>query len=160
RFAGHDRANLAAKVLLVDGHRPSQLPYIAFGRERSHDDELVHQVQQHIDLHVSGPLRISELSSRFGLSERTLSRRFSAPPGRGPHAPPRARATPAARARVENTARPGRPGPPPRGLGRPRRVPPRVQGGPRAVARRLPPCLWPSQRPGHLSAAPETSLKP
>src|SRR5262249_60669321 len=30
RFAGHDHANLAAKVLLVDGHRPSQLPYIAF----------------------------------------------------------------------------------------------------------------------------------
>jgi transcriptional regulator GlxA family with amidase domain len=26
RFAGHDDANLAAKVLLVDGHRPSQLP--------------------------------------------------------------------------------------------------------------------------------------
>jgi transcriptional regulator GlxA family with amidase domain len=86
RFAGHDRANLAAKVLLVDGHRPSQLPYIAFGRERSHDDELVHQIQQHIDLHVGGPLRISELASRFGLSERTLSRRFTAATGRGPRA--------------------------------------------------------------------------
>jgi transcriptional regulator GlxA family with amidase domain len=86
RFAGHDRANLAAKVLLVDGHRPSQLPYIAFGRERSHDDELVHQVQQHIDLHLSGQVRISELSSRFGLSERTLSRRFTAATGRGPQA--------------------------------------------------------------------------
>jgi len=86
RFAGHDRANLAAKVLLVDGHRPSQLPYIAFGRERSHDDVLVHQVQQHIDLHLDGPLRVSELADRFGLSERTLSRRFTAATGRGPQA--------------------------------------------------------------------------
>jgi transcriptional regulator GlxA family with amidase domain len=86
RFAGHDHANLAAKVLLVDGHRPSQLPYIAFGRERSHDDVIVHQVQQHIDLHLSEPLRISELASRFGLSERTLSRRFAAATGRGPRA--------------------------------------------------------------------------
>jgi len=58
----------------------------AFGRERSHDDALVHQVQQHIDLHLDGPLRISELASRFGLSERTLSRRFVAATGRGPQA--------------------------------------------------------------------------
>jgi len=86
RFAGHDRANLAAKVLLVDGHRPSQLPYVAFGRERSHDDVLVHRVQQHIDLHLDGPLRVSELADRFGLSERTLSRRFTAATGRGPQA--------------------------------------------------------------------------
>src|SRR5689334_6766988 len=86
RFAGHDRANLAAKVLLVDGHRPSQLPYIAFGRERSHDDAIVHQAQQHIDLHLGEPLRIADLASRFGLSERTLSRRFAAATGRGPQA--------------------------------------------------------------------------
>jgi transcriptional regulator GlxA family with amidase domain len=86
RFAGHDRANLAAKVLLVDGDRPSQLPYIAFGRERSHDDMLVHQIQQHIDLHVDEPLRISQLAAGFGLSERTLSRRFAAATGRGPRA--------------------------------------------------------------------------
>ena len=86
RFAGHERANLAAKVLLVDGHRTSQLPYIAFGRERSHDDVIVHQVQQHIDLHLDGPLPINELATRFGLGERTLSRRFAAATGHGPQA--------------------------------------------------------------------------
>lgn len=86
RFAGHDRANLAAKVLLVDGHRPSQLPYIAFGRERAHDDVIVHQVQQHIDSHLGEPLRVGELAASFGLSERTLSRRFAAATGRGPRA--------------------------------------------------------------------------
>ena len=86
RFAGHDRANLAAKVLLADGHRTSQLPYIAFGRDRSHDDQAVHQIQQHIDLHLGEPLRIARLASQFGLSERTLSRRFAAATGRGPQA--------------------------------------------------------------------------
>jgi transcriptional regulator GlxA family with amidase domain len=86
RFAGHDHANLAAKVLLVDGRRPSQLPYIAFGHERSHGDMIVHQVQQHIDLHLGDPLRITELAFRFGLSERTLSRRFAAATGHGPQA--------------------------------------------------------------------------
>jgi len=86
RFAGHDRANSAAKVLLVDGHRPSQRPYIAFGRERSHGDMIVHQVQEHIDLHLDDPLRTAELASRFGLSQRTLSRRFAAATGSGPQA--------------------------------------------------------------------------
>jgi len=86
RFAGHDRANLAAKVLLVDGHRPSQRPYIAFGRERSHSDMIVHQIQQDIDLRLGESLRIADLASRFGLSERTLSRRFAAATGRGPRA--------------------------------------------------------------------------
>jgi transcriptional regulator GlxA family with amidase domain len=86
RFAGHDRANLAAKVLLADGHRPSQLPYIAFGRERSHDDLTVHQIQQHIDLHLAEPLLAADLASRFGLSQRTLTRRFAAATGRGPRA--------------------------------------------------------------------------
>jgi transcriptional regulator GlxA family with amidase domain len=85
RFAGHDRANLAAKVLLVDG-RTSQLPYIAFGRQRSHDDLIVHQVQQYIDLHLDGSLPIGELAARFGLSERTLSRRFATATGHGPQA--------------------------------------------------------------------------
>jgi len=86
RFAGHERANLAARVLLVDGHRPSQLPYIAFGRERAHDDVIVHQVQQHIDSHLDEPLRIAELAASFGLSERTLSRRFAAATGHAPRA--------------------------------------------------------------------------
>lgn len=86
RFAGHDRANLAAKVLLVDGHRPSQLPYIALSPQRSHGDAIVHQVQQHIDLHLDKQLQVAELASRFGLSERTLSRRFAAATGRGPQA--------------------------------------------------------------------------
>ena len=35
-----------------EAHRPSQLPYIAFGRERSHGDMIVHQLQQHMDLHL------------------------------------------------------------------------------------------------------------
>src|SRR5258708_11243947 len=86
RFAGHDRANLAAKVLLVDGHRTSQLPYIAFGRERSHDDLIVHQIQQHIDMHLGEPLPARDLARKFGLSEPTLSRRFAAATGRGPQA--------------------------------------------------------------------------
>jgi transcriptional regulator GlxA family with amidase domain len=86
RFGGHERANLAAKVLLADGHRTSQLPYVAFGPERSHDDQLIHRIQQHIDARLDQPLRTSELAARFALSTRTLCRRFQAATGRGPQA--------------------------------------------------------------------------
>ena len=86
RFGGHERANLAAKVLLVDGHRPSQLPYIAFSPRRAHHDGIVHQVQQHIDLYLDEPLRISQLANTFGISSRSLSRRFTTATGRGPQA--------------------------------------------------------------------------
>jgi transcriptional regulator GlxA family with amidase domain len=86
RFGGHERANLAAKLLLVDGHRPSQLPYVAALPGRFHDDLAVHEVQQHIDAHLGEPLLIGKLAAQFGLSSRTLSRRFLLATGQAPQA--------------------------------------------------------------------------
>src|SRR5215472_5204628 len=86
RFGGRERANLAAKVLLIDGHRQSQLPYIAALPGRFHDDLLVHAIQQHIDQHLDEPLEVGQLASQFGLSTRTLTRRFAAATGDGPQA--------------------------------------------------------------------------
>jgi transcriptional regulator GlxA family with amidase domain len=86
RFGGHERANLAAKVLLIDGHRRSQLPYVAGLPGRSHDDPVIHEIQAHIDAHLDEPLRITKLASQFGLSPRTLSRRFISATGHGPQA--------------------------------------------------------------------------
>jgi transcriptional regulator GlxA family with amidase domain len=84
RFGGHERANLAARVLLVDGHRRSQLPYIAALPGRFHDDLAVHEIQQHIDAHLGESLMIGQVAAQFGLSSRTLSRRFMSATGQGP----------------------------------------------------------------------------
>jgi transcriptional regulator GlxA family with amidase domain len=65
---------------------PQPAPLHRAQPERSHRDVIVHQVQQHIDLHLDKPLQVMELASRFGLSERTLSRRFATATGRGPQA--------------------------------------------------------------------------
>jgi transcriptional regulator GlxA family with amidase domain len=86
RFGGHARANIAAKVLLIDGHRPSQLPYVAALPGRAHDDVVVHEIQQHIDTHLDEPLQTTKLASQFGLSVRSLNRRFMAATGHGPQA--------------------------------------------------------------------------
>jgi transcriptional regulator GlxA family with amidase domain len=86
RFGGHARANIAAKLLLVDGHRPSQLPYVAALPGRTHDDLIVHEIQQHVDTHLDEPLQTAKLASQFGLSIRSLNRRFTTATGRGPQA--------------------------------------------------------------------------
>jgi transcriptional regulator GlxA family with amidase domain len=86
RFGGHERAITAAKVLLIDGHRPSQLPYVAALPDRSHSDTVVHEIQAHIDAHLDEPLRMTKLASEFGLSGRTLTRRFLTATGRTPAA--------------------------------------------------------------------------
>jgi transcriptional regulator GlxA family with amidase domain len=78
RFGGHERAALARKVLLIDGGRTSQLPYLTFTPARDHDDDLVARVQDHIDTHLGEPIRSDVLARRYGVSPRTLDRRFHA----------------------------------------------------------------------------------
>jgi transcriptional regulator GlxA family with amidase domain len=78
RFGGHDRAAFARKVLLIDGGRSSQLPYLAYTPVRYHGDDLVQRVQDYIDSHLYGPIRSPDLAERFGVSPRTLARRFRA----------------------------------------------------------------------------------
>ena len=86
RFGGHERANLAAKVLLVDAQRTSQLPYVAALPGRFHNDLVVHEIQEHIEGHLADALLIGQLAERFGLSTRTLTRRFISATGQGPQA--------------------------------------------------------------------------
>jgi transcriptional regulator GlxA family with amidase domain len=76
RFGGHERAAFASKVLLVDGSRTSQLPYLAMTPLRDHDDDLIRRVQDHIDTHLDTPYKVEQLARAFGVSPRTLTRRF------------------------------------------------------------------------------------
>lgn len=76
RFGGHERAAVARKVLLIDGGRASQLPYLAYTPVRDYGDELVQRVQDYIDGHLGAPIRSGELAQMFDVSPRTLARRF------------------------------------------------------------------------------------
>ena len=76
RFGGHERAAVARKVLLIDGGRASQLPYLAYTPVRDYGDELVQRVQDYIDGHLGMPIRSHELAQMFGVSPCTLARRF------------------------------------------------------------------------------------
>jgi transcriptional regulator GlxA family with amidase domain len=85
RFGGRERANLAAQALLIEA-RLSQLPYMSPIRARAHNDVIVRDMQEHIDAHLDDPIQVGTLAEQFGVSERTLTRRFTAATGLGPQA--------------------------------------------------------------------------
>jgi len=84
RYGSHDRAVLAAKVMLVDGERRSQLPYIAFGPSRDHADQLIHKVQSFMEDHLAAGVSVEGLAAHASVSTRTLNRRFKTATGQTP----------------------------------------------------------------------------
>jgi transcriptional regulator GlxA family with amidase domain len=84
RYGSHERAVLAAKVMLIDGERRSQLPYVAFGPSRDHGDQLIHRVQSFMDTHLAAGVTVEELAAHASVSTRTLDRRFKAATGQTP----------------------------------------------------------------------------
>jgi|Tabmets5t2r1_1033131.scaffolds.fasta_scaffold01706_4 transcriptional regulator GlxA family with amidase domain len=84
RYGSHERAVLAAKVMLVDGERRSQLPYVAFGPSRDHADQLIHKVQSFMDEHLAADVSVEALAAYASVSTRTLNRRFKTATGQTP----------------------------------------------------------------------------
>ncbi len=86
RFGSRERAQTAARLMLIDGDRTSQLPYAGLSSPRTHDDPDVHHVQTLIESNLTGELSVDDLASRVGMSSRTLARRFQQTLGESPGA--------------------------------------------------------------------------
>jgi transcriptional regulator GlxA family with amidase domain len=84
RYGSHDRAVLASKVMLVDGERRSQLPYVASGPYRDHGDQLIHTVQSFMEAHLAAGVSVDVLAAHASVSVRTLNRRFRMATGETP----------------------------------------------------------------------------
>jgi len=84
RYGSHDRAVLASKVMLIDGERRSQLPYVAVGPYREHGDQLIHKVQSFMETHLTAGVSVDELAAHASVSTRTLDRRFKTATGETP----------------------------------------------------------------------------
>ncbi len=107
RFGGTERANAAARLLLIDRDRTSQLPYaLAAGTDRLHKNQIVHRAQDHIDEHLDQPIAVAALASGLGVSERTLNRHFRSELGASAQAHIRARRMEVARRALETTTDP------------------------------------------------------
>ncbi len=84
RFGGAERAAQAAKLLLVDGHRLTQLPYTILVGTRHHSDEAVMLAQEHVAAQLGTELTVERLAERTALSPRSLERRFEQALGMSP----------------------------------------------------------------------------
>lgn len=104
RFGGRERANAAARLLLIDRDRHSRLPYVlATGTGRDHRDSLVHQLLDLIDNQLDRDMRVDRLAAAVGLRTRSLGRRCQVALGTATQAYIRARRIEHAKRELETT---------------------------------------------------------
>jgi len=81
KYCGHDVALNSAKVMLYDLGRNSQSVYSVFRFKKNHKDSSILEIQAWIENHYSKKIQYDDLAKRFGLSPRSLERRFKAATG-------------------------------------------------------------------------------
>ncbi|MEZ5956763.1 MAG: helix-turn-helix domain-containing protein [Hyphomonadaceae bacterium] len=86
KLVGHDFAVQTAKALLHPMPRLSQSGYAVLPFSPPHEDARIRKVESHIQRHFRDDLCVDDLAERFGMSGRTLLRRFKAATGRLPGA--------------------------------------------------------------------------
>lgn len=82
RLYGAELARKVAGIMLVDGARTSQRPFMAL--PRSFADSLVQQAADWLAAHSEEPLSAQVLAAALNVSYRTLHRRFDAAAGMAP----------------------------------------------------------------------------
>jgi len=84
RFCGQTEAVRIAKVFLFGDRSEGQLPYMAVGRPRRHDDAVIADAQSWIADHYAAASPVARMVARAGLAERTFKRRFRSATGYSP----------------------------------------------------------------------------
>ncbi|NIB44145.1 helix-turn-helix domain-containing protein [Pseudomaricurvus alkylphenolicus] len=75
-FCDHQTAMDSAKYFLVDLERSTQFSYSPLSSKKYHGDHIVRDIQQWMEDHYNTNVRIDDLCEQFGLSNRSLVRRF------------------------------------------------------------------------------------
>lgn len=84
KFLGREQALVAARFMLVDPDRDSQLPYMVRAQRPSHADSVVQKAQELLSADPGKPIALPKLAACCGVSPRTLLRRFRAALGETP----------------------------------------------------------------------------
>lgn len=75
-----------ARFLQIDYPRFSQKPFYIFANQKNHADKIILQIQQHLEKHWQQQFNLNEIARQFGLSRRSLNRRFKLATGNTPQA--------------------------------------------------------------------------
>ena len=85
KFFGHDTAVQCSKAVVYDFVRDSQAPYAVNLFQKNHKDEAILAVQEFMENHYNHEkFDYDQLAGKFGMSRRTLIRRFKAATGDTP----------------------------------------------------------------------------
>lgn len=76
KYAGREMAILTSKAFMIDMDKAEQSAFRIFEGQKSHEDEIIKKVQEHIESNFQEKISIDDLASRFALSRRSLERRF------------------------------------------------------------------------------------
>lgn len=84
RFGSPELASLCARVMLVDGGRQLQTPYMSSQFRKAPGDAPIARVQAWLDDHFRETISLKTLAAQAGLGERTFLRRFRKATGETP----------------------------------------------------------------------------
>jgi transcriptional regulator GlxA family with amidase domain len=84
KYCGHEIALRSSKIMISDIGRTMQAPYSIFEFQKDHQDDRILAVQRLLEDNFGQNYPYEELASRFGMSRRTLERRFKAATGDTP----------------------------------------------------------------------------
>jgi len=84
KFCGRKAALESAKTMVLDLGRDSQRPYNHFLISTEHGDRTVIKAQKWLEQHQTESIDYEHLAAKFGLSRRTLERRFKQATGATP----------------------------------------------------------------------------
>lgn len=76
KFASPSVALACSKMLVMDGRRQEQTPYMSFYSKKAHQDDAIRKAQQWLEAHYADPVTIDEVAAVANLGTRTFKRRF------------------------------------------------------------------------------------
>lgn len=83
-FSGKDLALSCSKMMLIDMNRFSQAPFVMLQSILDHSDDIVTKAQYWINEHLQEKIDLFQLAGHFGITYRTLIRRFKSATGETP----------------------------------------------------------------------------
>jgi len=84
KYGSKSLVKVCSRMMLIDGTRREQAPFVKFKGSREHIDEPVLKVQQWLDRYYREKVTVRVMAKRAGLNERTFLRRFKKATGEAP----------------------------------------------------------------------------
>jgi len=84
KYGSKSLSRTCARMMLIDGSRRDQAPFIKFKGSREHIDDPIHKVQQWLDHVYREKISVRAMAKHSGLNERTFLRRFRKATGEAP----------------------------------------------------------------------------